>query len=147
LHKSYTLIIKLLIATIFFAPANLFSQNQTIEKNRNVWKLNDSSYLFKEDTIKELWHIDKSLDIWKLNEFIEILTYNNNKLRIWHQGLDASLWYFDKEIKDWKLKNLFLIDKQTVNDTIQFSIVNDSTKLVFNNSKLLMRINSQKLIQ
>jgi hypothetical protein len=124
---------------------NVFAQQDTsLVSSSNLWQLNDTSFLFRQDTINELWIKDKSLDIWQLNNFTEILTYDNDKLRIWRQGSSVGLWFYAKEINDWKMYQTKNLKNFEVNDSINYSIIDDSTKLVqVNGNKMICYISKE----
>ncbi|NJO88583.1 MAG: hypothetical protein HC831_06175 [Chloroflexia bacterium] len=103
--------------------------------DKNLWQLNDTSFLFRQDTIHELWINDKSLDTWQLNDFTEILTYDNNRLRIWRQGTSVGLWFYAEGFDDWKMYKTQTLQNIIVNDSVSYSVIDDTTKLVNINNK------------
>ncbi len=118
--------------------ANAQKDTLSFASGKNLWQLNDTSFLFRQDTIHELWTKDKSLDTWQLNEFTEILTYDNNKLRIWRQGNSVGLWFYAKSIDDWKMYKTQKLQNIAVNDSVSYSVIDDTTKLVnINNKKMI----------
>lgn len=136
LNSKVTIFI-LLLAICSAIPHGIFAQNDSalVNSESQLQQLNDSSYLFKKDSIVELWLRDKSLDIWKLNDFTEILTYDNNGLRIWRQGNNVGLWFYAPDIGDWRMYATKELNKKSVNDSVEFALIDDTTKLVYINEK------------
>ncbi len=129
--KKFKNYIFFLLSGIFcFTSAIVRTQDIATVQTKNIWQINDSAFLFTEDTIKELWIKDKSLDIWKLNTLTDILTFNNSELRIWRNGNKLSFWTFDKTLNDWNSLSDLELDKQSVNDSISYTQLNDSLKWI-----------------
>jgi len=92
--------------------------------------VNDSTYLFSNDTIHELWFMDKTAESWNLSKETEIRTFYNNSFRLLIQKGQYSLWKFNKTANDWEQINSFIPEKTTINDTLNYEIINDTTKFV-----------------
>jgi len=130
---------KLLFLFLLILPGfHLFSQDAKLLTNNGFWLLSDSSYLFQKDTVKEIWIKDKTLDIWKLNASTEIYTFCNSQLRVWRKGNENSLWKFDKKINDWKNTGNIQSTKEIMQDSIVYSNINDTIKLVEINGKKMV---------
>jgi hypothetical protein len=134
LHIFRTSIVLLFLGQIL-SVFSLYSQNIKLTNSENIWSINDSSYLFRSDTLNELWLKDKSLEIWKLNESTEIFTFCDSQLRLWRKGNNLNLWSFDKNIDDWKAISEFQTEKHKLNDSISYSVINDTIKWVEIHSK------------
>lgn len=114
---------------------DVYAQNDTSFSEDQLVRLNDTSFLFKNDTIYELWLGDRSLDVWKLNDFTEILTYDNNQLRIWRQGNRMGLWFYAREINDWRMYETKEFDRTKLNDSLEYVAIDDTTRLLYINKK------------
>ncbi|MFN8258945.1 MAG: DUF3078 domain-containing protein [Bacteroidales bacterium] len=128
---------------LFFLPFyKVIGQEYSIKNENKIYNLNRSAFLFKNDTINELWTIDKSTESWKLNNYIEIISMADSKLRLWKQGNNGSLWIFDNQLKDWKQVSSFQMEIQNLNDTLNYSLINDSIKLLnYNQNKIISHVN------
>ncbi len=123
---------RFIISLIIVILCNLFAiaqQTNSVYSGNSVQliPLCDTAWLFQQDTINELWIKDKSLDSWKLDEFTEIFTYDNNRLRIWQQKEILSLWFYADKLKDWQVYDKIRSYPVPVNDTISYINVDDST--------------------
>lgn len=117
--------------------SNVIGQEDTINRmhERNFIRLADTTFLAKFDTVTELWFKDKSLDTWQLNNETEVFTYDKGMLRAWRQKSMLSLWFYAKRINDWHKYDTKELKKVSVNDSVYFSLIDDTTKLVSINNK------------
>lgn len=124
--------VSILIITRLFCFVATAQQHDSlpIDSNQRLIKISDNAFLFRHDTINELWLPDKSLTAWRLNNSTEIFTYDNNKLRIWKQANKMGLWFYADKINDWQMYDNVKIEANFVNDSTQYIVIDDTTRFV-----------------
>jgi len=79
MFRFYTVLISILISSIF-----VFAQEKDFppKYSASLQIVNDSTYFFSNDTIHELWFMDKTAESWNLGKKPKYATFYNNSFRL-----------------------------------------------------------------